>query len=79
MPQSELNVKRDAKGRVIYTYRGNIERGVGGSYKWFPGYSATAIDGGVLYPWMTYRECQRDAKATGDKAVFDEGRVRFTA
>lgn len=34
MPQAELDVKTDAKGRVIYTYRGQIERGIGGSYQW---------------------------------------------
>ena len=71
MPQSELKVKRDAKGRIVYTYRGRVERGTGGSYKWFDGYSATTEEGWILYPWMTPRECQRDAKAIGSIAVLE--------
>jgi hypothetical protein len=65
-------LRKDDKGRIIYTYRGGIERGVGGSYKWFNGYSATTLDGGILYPWMTKRACQRDAKLMGHKAAFVE-------
>jgi hypothetical protein len=67
-----LKYKTDAQGRVIYSYRGRVERGIGGRYVWRKGYSATTQDGGVLYPWMTKRECQRQAKAEGHKAVFQE-------
>lgn len=67
---SKSNLRRDAKGRIIYTYRGGVERGIGGRYVWRDGYSATTTDGGVLYPWMTRRECQHDAAALGAKAVF---------
>lgn len=59
---------------IVYTFRGDVERGVGGSYVWRDGYSATSPDGLVYYPWMTKRECQSDAKAKGRKAVFDETR-----
>jgi len=74
---------RDDHGRIIYTYRGNIERGA--RYEWKPGYSATIHPehagkiGGVLYPWMTKRECQRDAKRFDSKAVFEESNTRFAA
>ena len=55
----------------IYTYRGLIERGNGkGWYSWFEGYSATGENGGVMYPWMTFRECQREARADGVRAKF---------
>lgn len=62
--------KGDSK-TIVYTYRGGIERGIGGTYKWFDGYSATSADGGIFYPWMTKRECQHDAKTQGKKAVFE--------
>ena len=52
-----------------YTYRGGVERGTGRGYKWHNGYSETSEDGSTLYPWMTARECQADAKARGFKAV----------
>ena len=56
---------------ITYHYRGMIERGNGKpGYTWYEGYSAIGENGGVLYPWMTYRECQRDAKAQGARAVF---------
>jgi hypothetical protein len=56
---------------IIYKYRGDVERGSPNKgYRWHPGYSADGPSGGVLYPWMTYRECQRDAAAQGCKAVF---------
>lgn len=47
----------------------------------FEGYSATMSDGGVLYPWMTRRECQHDAKAIGKRAaVFaDQKRTPFAS
>jgi len=55
---------------IKYHYRGPIERGNGKPrYDWKDGWSE-GEDGHVLYPWMTRRECQRDAKARGCKAVF---------
>lgn len=69
----ELKLKTDDSGRIIYTYRGIIERGIGGSYEWKDGYSPTTDDGGVLYPWMTRKECIHDAKAQGKRAVFQRG------
>lgn len=63
---------------ITYTYRGQIERGTGApSYAWVDGWSETAPDGGILYPWLTYKECQRDARARGAKARFDYS-PRFT-
>lgn len=63
-------LRRNENGAIIYTYRGGIERGIGGRYIWQDGYSATTRDGGVLYPWMNKRNCQKDAKQLGCKAVF---------
>jgi hypothetical protein len=74
-----MTLIKDQQGRIVYTYRGPIERGVGGSYVWRDGYSATTTDGGVLYPWMQKRDCQRQAKQLGAQAVFDNGRVRFAS
>lgn len=55
---------------ITYHYRGQIERGNGKpGYTCYEGYSET-IDNGISYPWMTYRECQRDAKAQGATARF---------
>lgn len=59
------------KRKITYTYRGNIERGTGRAYAWFDGYSETAADGGIMFPWMTYRECQREAADRGAVAVFE--------
>ena len=53
---------------ITYHYRGLIERGP--RYDWREGYSAVGENGGVLYPWSTKRECQREAKKQGKKAVF---------
>lgn len=61
---------RTPKGEIIYTYRGGVEKGA--NYAWRDGYSATLKGGGVLYPWMTRRECQSDAKRFGCRAVFTE-------
>ncbi len=72
------NLQRDDKGRIVYTYRGGIERGTGGSYAWFDGYSATTKDGGVLYPWMIKRDCHKQAASFKCKASFTEGE-RFAA
>lgn len=54
----------------IYYYRGEIERGA--RYTWKPGYSADSIGDNPrpLYPWMTKRECQADARRDGYVAVF---------
>lgn len=59
---------RAPKGEIIYTYRGQIERGA--DYHWVDGYSPTTRDNGVLYPWNTIPECRREAKRFGCKAVF---------
>jgi hypothetical protein len=59
-----------AKQKIIYTYRGGVERGVGGSYVWRNGYSESGINGEVYYPWMTKKECIHDAKVRGAVAVF---------
>ena len=56
------------KSEVVYVYRGQVERG--SRYAWREGYSETTADGGILYPWMTYRECQADAKRRGARARF---------
>lgn len=53
---------------VAYYYRGMVERGP--RYAWREGYSSQDENGAVLYPWMTRRECQQDAKRRGEKAVF---------
>jgi hypothetical protein len=59
------------KQKIVYNYRGLVERGTGGpGYDWREGYSETAPDGGILYPWMTKRECQADARAKDAQAVF---------
>ncbi len=59
------------KTTIAYHYRGGVERGIGGSYEWREGYSqGSADDSHVYYPWMTKRECQRDAKAQGATARF---------
>lgn len=52
---------------INYVYRGLIERGA--HYEWREGYSES-VDGKVLYPWNTKRECQQEAKARGARASF---------
>lgn len=56
------------KKTITYYYRGQIERGK--NYRWCEGYSENGETGRPLYPWSTKRECQREAKALGCKAVF---------
>jgi hypothetical protein len=57
------------KPKIIYKYRGPIERGP--RYTWRDGYSADSeLTGNVLYPWMTKRECQSEAKLMGKQAFF---------
>ncbi len=54
-----------------YIYCGLIERGNGKpGYDWREGYSAEGPHGEVAFPWQTYRECQREAKADGCVARF---------
>ena len=61
---------------ATYVFRGSVERvrsrgqGRVGTYVWHDGYSEDAPGGGVSYPWMTKRECQRDARERGCRAVF---------
>lgn len=55
---------------AIYYYRGGVERGTGGRYQWREGYSENSPEGRPLYPWLTKKEAQRDAKRQGKKAVF---------
>lgn len=54
--------------QIIYIYRGQIERG--SRYAWRDGYSETSKTGGVNYPWMTKKECYKDARIRGCKAIF---------
>lgn len=59
------------KPEMIFHLRGYIERGDGkGGYVWKEGYSQNSENGNVLYPWNTFRECQREAVVAGCKAVF---------
>jgi hypothetical protein len=62
---------------ITYAYRGLVERGNGKpGYTWYQGYSETAPDGSITYPWLTYRECIADAKAQGARATFYRPGVR---
>lgn len=58
--------------KITYFYRGGVERGTGNGYEWRNGYSESGPAGEILYPWMTARECQQDAKKRGAVAVFIE-------
>lgn len=53
--------------RHHYYLAGQVERGA--SYEWRDGYSRV-VEGGTLYPWLTYREAQRQASSEGARAVF---------
>lgn len=56
---------------ITYYYRGLVERGNGRpGYDWREGFSANGPQGGILFPWLTVRECQQAAKSQGKKAVF---------
>ncbi len=59
--------------KIVFTFRGNIERGRRGSYVWKRGYSETLSEGRVSYPWMTMTECRAVAKSRGATAVFENG------
>jgi len=54
---------------AYYHYRGLIERGGARRLRWHNGYSESG-QRGCLYPWMTFRECQKDAAARGMRAMF---------
>lgn len=56
---------------ITYTYRGRGERPTKRGYAWREVYSETSERGFALHPWMTKRECQRDASRRGGKAVFN--------
>jgi hypothetical protein len=58
---------------IVYHHRGQIERRCVTDdgrlyYKWYEAYSEDGADGTVTYPWLTYRECQFEAKQRGAKA-----------
>lgn len=56
---------------ITYHYRGMIERGNGKpGYTWHEGWSENSESGHPLYGWMTKRECQKEARDQGAKAVF---------
>lgn len=55
---------------ITYKRRGWIERGA--KYTWVEGYSADSAEGNPLYPWMTKKECRKDASSQGAFAVFTE-------
>ena len=52
---------------IEYHYKGLVERpDRKGSYQWKEGYS----ENGNIYPWLTKREGQKEAKKRGCKASF---------
>lgn len=59
--------------KIIYKFRGRIERLSKGGCRWVNGYSPDSDNGAVTYPWATKKECQQEATAQGKKAVFVEG------
>ena len=63
---------------IVYTYRGEVERGTGRGYRWRPAYSET-VNGAIVYPWMTRRECQEDARARGARTTFKHDSTRTKA
>ena len=55
----------------LYYFRGMIERITSrGRGRWVEGYSGIGNTGGILYPWETRQECQREARAEGKIARF---------
>lgn len=61
-----------------YHYRGQIE--TGRHFRWSDGFSAYADEEarrGILFGWMTRRQCQADAKRDGRAAVFYRDGVRL--
>jgi len=68
---NDTKTTTDAKvKRISYYYRGMIEHGTGCGYRWVEGWSAQSSNNLPLYPWMTKRQCQQDAKRQGARAVF---------
>ena len=60
--------------KITYYYRGDIGRPHyqkyrTNAYRWRPGYSEQGENGPVSL-WLTYRECQQDARDRGCVAVF---------
>lgn len=60
---------------ITYFYRGGVERGTGKGYQWRNGYSENSADGSVVYPWMTRRECEADARTRGAVAKFENNKL----
>ena len=58
------------KREIRYYYRvGMVERGNGKpGYDWLDGYSTEP--NGHSQPWLTFRECQREAKSDNVRAIF---------
>lgn len=63
-----MNMKRP---EIQYHYRGRDERisQFGTRCRWVETYSEQG-EHGPVYPWMSRRECQADAKRRGARAVF---------
>ena len=64
-----------ARPVIVYVYRGPVERAYAREegrhgIAWRDGYSEAGINGAVTFPWMTYRECQADARSRGAVARF---------
>lgn len=64
---------------IVYEYRGGVERVSGNTYQWFDGYSERNKDGAITYPWMTARECQKDARNRGAVAKMERAPGRILA
>lgn len=62
------------KPTITYHFRGNIERSVGQRYQWREGWSENNAEGLALYPWLTMRECQTEARKANARAVFVRGK-----
>lgn len=56
---------------IRYHYRGRVERltQLGRRCRWVEAYSEQG-EHGPVYPWMSRRECQADAKRRGARAAF---------
>ena len=59
---------------ITYHRRGMVERRIGTGKSrqivWRKAYSGTGVHGGILYPWMTMRECRIDAWSRRLRAEF---------
>jgi hypothetical protein len=59
------------KPEMKFYYRGPIERySISTRGYWVDGYSVDSEGGLPTYPWMGKRDCQKEAKAAGCRAVF---------